>query len=475
MDRTFDIWLDGSPLVDLTEDSSFGTWLDGAPVLDVNGANIILVGFSATFAGSTTLDAHLSQIAQCSAEFIGFTEFTADMMVVPYGEAEDSPPYNLPDTQLERSVLPPMSGSFSRPFGISQRIRTCRAVTCCEDEAVVPAYSSTKKFVKTYVAVGFYSDRPLMGQESFNLSPTDYALADEDSLQTVQQNLASIGSSAQGSASDSATDNVTVDLPSDNPASGSTPADEIAHEADGEGSAPIVEEVQPDCISLVDNLSVWQQYVSAHPGYTPAPDTYPAGASDASPTGQDVAHGIGFQLNEARILTEVRMMLRQNVTGGGLILQLYQGAQITGFIGKYWWPISDAVPLSSAFTLINPFPLTSGQWVTVTFRSMAGIPLSANTPYVIVIDPLPDPVTNPIGGGSYSLGIMSTSQKNMLGFVSGLGTTAFWDGLSAKPVADVLMSPYIINRMYYPNRTPTAIRWQSQDFGFPIAAAYFCP
>jgi len=137
----------------------------------------------------------------------------------------------------------------------------------------------------------------------------------------------------------------------------------------------------PDAIA--DTLSIDPE--GTHPGG--GWDSIPADPSRSG--GYNVGLGFTFQVANSLNLAAAKFLLRQTEIGGGLIGRLYQargGADPSA--SSYWLPLYGAQILAT-LTLDSPFPLPDTVWTQVTFRLDTPYTLAANTPYVIVFDPLP--------------------------------------------------------------------------------------
>ena len=206
---------------------------------------------------------------------------------------------------------------------------------------------------------------------------------------------------------------------------------------------PVVRNGSP-AWSIVDSLVTYNKYLAdGHPNATPGPDVYPAGVGG---DGYDRADGFGFQVKQSCQLSGVQFMVEQFVAGGGMQALLYQGSSGAGY-NNWWMPLSGVISPLATFNLTTPSSLQDNTWTLVSFTSTSPFTLTANTPYALVFDPIPDGN----GAGSYALGALpQTIYSQYGGFASSLGTTAFWDGSSTPmPSADVLMPEFVIDRMLY--------------------------
>jgi hypothetical protein len=208
---------------------------------------------------------------------------------------------------------------------------------------------------------------------------------------------------------------------------------------------------------IIDSIATWEKLVAKYPGNTPGIDAYPAGAiPGAAGNLVDLSHGFSFQADCAATINESKIMVRQRVSGGGLQMLLFNGRQGAGEMR--WVPENDSSPID-VLKLIEPWPMEDykNAWTIATFRPETPIELEPNRPYVLVFDPMPEPLDKIDGAGNYGLAVTSSVKT----FQSDIGATALWDGKGIPPEnVSVIMAPFVINRQFYLTMTPQKTRWE---------------
>ena len=169
---------------------------------------------------------------------------------------------------------------------------------------------------------------------------------------------------------------------------------------DGSDASDIIDndtggnEVQPAPNSIIDTISLNPSGNEPGMGY----DSFPADPSRSG--GYNVRYGFAFKLMGKFPIDNVEFMIKQTEIGGGLVVKLYKAKGGSDPTAKTYWQPNGAEQPLAIFDLDSTFPLPENNvWTIVRFKIDTPFFADSGTPYVIVLDALPD--SN--GQGQYAI------------------------------------------------------------------------
>lgn len=173
--------------------------------------------------------------------------------------------------------------------------------------------------------------------------------------------------------------------------------------------------------SLVDTLALEPTGTQAGTGY----DLFGANTK----VGYDYAFGFAMKVARSCEISAVEFLVSQRARGLTANVLIYKGAARNIGNEMYYWTPTWSTPPVATFNLVSPLPKAGDtNFYVLRFEPDSPYTLDADTPYVIVFDPVP----TPDGEGDY---VLANIEKDA-GFVSGVAT----------PGSNVFMPSYLVRR-----------------------------
>lgn len=145
--------------------------------------------------------------------------------------------------------------------------------------------------------------------------------------------------------------------------------------------------------------------------------------------GYDYAFGFAMKVARSCEIAAVEFLVSQRERGLSANVLIYKGAARSIGSEMYYWTPTWGTPPVATFNLVSPLPKAGDtNFYVLRFEPDSPYTLDADTPYVIVFDPVPTPT----GEGAY---VLATIEKEA-GFVSGVAT----------PGSEVFMPSYLVRR-----------------------------
>lgn len=173
--------------------------------------------------------------------------------------------------------------------------------------------------------------------------------------------------------------------------------------------------------SLVDTIALEPTGTQSGTGY----DLFGANTK----VGYDYAFGFAMKVARSCEISAVEFLVSQRERGLTANVLIYKGAARNIGSEMYYWTPTWKEPPVATFNLVSPLPKAGDtNFYVLRFEPDSPYTLDADTPYVIVFDPVP----TADGEGDYVLANIAKEA----GFVSGV----------ASPGSDVFMPSYLVRR-----------------------------